>query len=550
MKDIVDSLVPDFMNLFKGGEQGYATFRDGAKKPTPYRKPATALEYREHLNGEMRLALVPFQKNGLCWYGALDFDNHEGDTIHPPIDIAKLSRKIHDLGLPAIACVSKRGGGAHVYVFGSEPLNGVKLVNYLTKKLKPMLLGVGEVSSKLIEVFPKQLKLSTPSAIGNHLSLPFYDSLKGKMFGMVNGEMVNVRKFMDHAKNIRITNADLRTYLSEGLPDESHAPPCIDILMSTPVTDYRNNSLYAYGVYAKKAFPENWKEKITEFNNLNMESPLPIDEIRGVLSSLTGKSYNYKCSDEPCFSRCDKPTCVLRKFGISHKEREALDVAEMPSFDNLRKYMTDPIRWELDVDGVSMYLSTDELMQFRLFRKRVLETLSRVVTTIPAKEWEIIINRLLKSIEVIEVPDEATRPGIIQAALFDYCKKVDLDDPGTSVENRAKLNRGTPMVYKDSYSRKKICFKGTMFLKHVQNLRLGLSTSSTVWMALQKISVYPTKIHISTGNKINVWAINLDDFLHFRNIKSKAQDEDDNDADEGWIEEEVDTDNFDMEEAF
>ena len=45
-------------------------------------------------------------------------------------------------------------------------------------------------------------------------------------------------------------------------------PPCLETLMNMGIPEGgRDNALYQFAVYAKKAFPDAWKDKVNEFNS-------------------------------------------------------------------------------------------------------------------------------------------------------------------------------------------------------------------------------------------------------------------------------------------
>ena len=76
-------------------------------------------------------------------------------------------------------------------------------------------------------------------------------------------------------------------------------PPCLQQLLSQGALGEggRNNGLFNIGVYLRKRFPEEWQEKLEEYNDEYLEPPLKPREFTTVLSSLDKKSYNYKCQD-------------------------------------------------------------------------------------------------------------------------------------------------------------------------------------------------------------------------------------------------------------
>ena len=90
----------------------------------------------------------------------------------------------------------------------------------------------------------------------------------------------------------------------ELLPD---GPPCLQYLLKVGFPEgTRNNALYNLGVYAKKAFPNEWEEKLEDHNLEFMKPPLKSREVQTVISSLNKRTYNYMCSEQPIQPFCNR----------------------------------------------------------------------------------------------------------------------------------------------------------------------------------------------------------------------------------------------------
>ena len=95
-------------------------------------------------------------------------------------------------------------------------------------------------------------------------------------------------------------------------------PPCLQDLLSQGALGEggRNNGLFNIGVYLRKRFPEEWQEKLEEYNDEYIDPPLKPREFTSVLNSLDKKTYNYKCKDSPINSVCNKTKCLTCEYGI------------------------------------------------------------------------------------------------------------------------------------------------------------------------------------------------------------------------------------------
>ena len=112
--------------------------------------------------------------------------------------------------------------------------------------------------------------------------------------------------------------------------------------------------------------------------------PLPFSEADRTIKSAIKKSYGYLCKKEPWKDWCDKDACRKAKYGISESEYETLMAdTKLPLFSDLTKYLnTDPVMWELKMNGIPITMTTEELMDYKAVRLRAMEKLH---TVLPAK---------------------------------------------------------------------------------------------------------------------------------------------------------------------
>ena len=67
----------------------------------------------------------------------------------------------------------------------------------------------------------------------------------------------------------------------------------------------RDNTLYQYAVYAKKKWPDQWQDKIDEFNHQYMDPILPSKQVLKTVNQHEKKEYQFKCKDQPMCSVCN-----------------------------------------------------------------------------------------------------------------------------------------------------------------------------------------------------------------------------------------------------
>jgi len=137
-----------------------------------------------------------------------------------------------------------------------------------------------------------------------------------------------------------------------------------------------------------------------------------------VVNQLKKKDYTYKCTDAPINSYCDRPTCLMRKFGVGGAASAAMA--------NLRKYDSAPPIWFLDVNGKPIELDTEGLMSQPAFQKACMEQMNFLPPTSSKQTWESRIAALLSELRdnssaVIPVAEEESTQGIFYEYLKDFC---------------------------------------------------------------------------------------------------------------------------------
>lgn len=494
-----------FKKLFHGNPQAFGQYwakQDGRSETL--KKPPTLDDYESHLYGDVRgLGIVPVIDHETSQFGVLDYDNHKQKD---GVNLVDLEKAINKLGAPLVVCRSK-SGGAHVFLFGSKPLN-TKVLRQTMYNYAAQLAGYGEVE---IEIFPKQDHVDR-HLVGNWINLPYFTAQKTERYAIIKGKKATLEQFLTYAENISVDNTML---LELGSETHKDAPPCIEVMLKERIDEGgRNNALYNFSVYVKKAFPENWQTLVYKFNAENFTLPLKHDEVTKVINSVNrNESYRYKCSEEPCKSRCDSSRCVIRKWGITPTERNELMMAALPEFGKLRKYLMDPVRYELEIEGKKLMLTADELLNFYKFRRVIFEQLDRVIKTIKPEVWMDIVDGMVKKVELIEVPDDASRNGLIRSLLLEYIKQANLKDSGKDIEKRKLLTSGHPVVQEMNQNitnekKRYVLFKGVDFRKAIQSKRLGNLVGTDVWMAIKDMGVRSFTVR-DKDKVIKVWGVPL-----------------------------------------
>jgi len=88
----------------------------------------------------------------------------------------------------------------------------------------------------------------------------------------------------------------------------------------------------------------------------------------------------------------------------------------------LRKYLTDPPLWHLDVDGRTIVLDTKQLHNFSMYQQRCMEVLNICPPDVKKTDWVAKLNALLQDVQEVEVPADMTKQGLLQEAIYEFCR--------------------------------------------------------------------------------------------------------------------------------
>ena len=389
-----------------------------------YKKPATDQQWRDHLNGEGPfLGIVPVRQDNTCYFGAIDVDDDA-------IDHATVASLIQHAELPLLCCRSK-SGGAHLYLFTSEPVPAVLMQTSLRKWASALGFSKNH-DDRPIEVFPKQAKLK-PDDTGNWINLPYYGAKTTNRYCVLaDGTTLTLDQFLRLAMESRVSEAQLESIVPAAKGRFSDGPPCLQALDQLGYPEgTRNMGLYNIGIYFKLSDPEHWQDAVHQYNADRLDPPLKKRDVDAVIKSLEQREYIYKCSDLPINPHCKKTACKKQTFGIdAFKTKKKL--AQLPELTNLRKIMTDPPRWLVAVNGKDVDVLTEELMNCSQFRRVALERCSLIIPLLKGDTWDDLLQNLLKEHTEIIAPMDAGVMGQFRAIFGEFLLRrynaMSLDD--------------------------------------------------------------------------------------------------------------------------
>lgn len=411
-------MLEKFKNIFEGNNSAYGIMKltgevtekgKAVAKAFIKRAPVTDNLWQDHLDGkDPALGIIPINENNMCKWGCIDVDVYNLDHL-------VLMRNIKGMDFPLVTFRSK-SGGAHLFLFAKEFIPA----GLMQSKLKAMAKALDFEGS---EIFPKQTEIFMDRGdTGNFLNLPYHEGHKGLRYTFkAGGEAAKLEEFFDiydewaqTKEEIQAINTDPKEKVKrdEAFPD---GPPCLNKLAEQGFGEgSRNNALFNVAVFCKKAFPDEWENKVGEYNMKYMDPPLSYQEVQVTLKSMNKKDYDrYRCKEQPICSVCNPARCRTKKHGVGYGEEE------MPELGTLTKIASTPSQYFLDVDGKRVELTKEQLHNPNLFCIEVMDKAEVIIVTTPKlRDWkEIYLKQLFANIQTVQ-PLKSSEPRDILVGLL------------------------------------------------------------------------------------------------------------------------------------
>lgn len=488
-----------FHELFAGRDDVYGTYAiSGASKSTEkgqkrtgraktVSEPVTDEIWEAHLKGEKSLGVVPIRLDGTVSWFAIDVDTYNDDNI-----ATKLAKKVNRLNLPLVLCRTK-SGGIHMFCFLTEPAQASDVREHAEKYVAALGLP------KKTEIFPKQEAIAKSDA-GSWINLPYFGDTR-ICVGYDGETNLSLKEFLLYAADREVHPSDLgfRTKelehhdTSEGSMDQDGAPPCIATMLDEGIEEGgRDNALCHIAVFLKRAYPDDWQDRLFQINDEGVHPPLPSPDLYRIIKSAERKEYQYLCKQSPMVAICDKQTCLKRKFGVGDGEGDYANFV----IDNIRKVGDDEPYYVVMVDGKPIRLQADQLMQFPKFRKAVFEKLDKIVRNLKPKEWDTILGEAMMSMEKEEAPEEVTQAGAVMSLFMGWTAQRLNGRSGT----KDGIGDGQPF-----YDGERILFRGTDFLGYVKRNATRIIDDRIIWLTLSEEGADQVREEVQ-GRNLRLWS--------------------------------------------
>ena len=482
------SLAQDFYDLFKGSDIAHGTYvvksnreADGKKQGTAkvIREPTTIAMWEDHLKGGTGLGIIPIKSDNTCHWGAIDIDEYS--VSHKDLITTLAKNKI-----PAVVGRTK-SGGAHVWIFLSEPVEAEDM----QRKLTELSAALGFAGS---EIFPKQTTILLDRGdTGNFLNMPYFSGSKSTRYAFdQNAETLTPEEFIEYCKNFVITPNQFRKLnmgfgTKEGVLEEG--PPCLQHLCSKGFGEgSRNNALFNLGVYARMFDEDNWEQLVQRYNVDYLSPPLSHGEVGNTIRQLKKKDYFYKCEDQPIKPFCDKELCKVRKYGVG-PSGIGNDMSSLTKIDG------DPPIWILNVDGERLELSTNGLTSQAQFQKECVSQINKFPIMVSQRAWQTRIQLLLDNLTIVEVPPDATFKGEFEDLLYAFAAER------AKGEEREDILQGVAV-----WTETRVYFQIKDLKKHLSVNDFNHYTSNKITLRLQDLQAEKMFWRVR-GKGIHVWSL-------------------------------------------
>ena len=197
-------------------------------------------------------------------------------------------------------------------------------------------------------------------------------------------------------------------------------------------------------------------------------------------------------------NHCQSRICVTRRYGIDPSEIEV-------EISGLRKYLTDPPLWHLNIEGKTLILETRELHSFNLYQQRCMDVLNQCPPDIKKRDWVAKLNKLLQNVQEIEVPPDMTKSGLLQDAIAEFCKNT---------ESSARVAILAGAVYRsEEEAAHEWWFRGRDLVKYVRDFK-GMKgiKEAEIYTELKTLGATTAVKYIDKGTgNTSVWVLKTED---------------------------------------
>lgn len=472
---VTDSQISRFLRLFTGFSKAYGQYdvkksnepgKKNVGKPWTVASCVTKDVVRDHLEGTgPGLGVIMLCDDDTVLFAAIDVDDYAADHT-------KICNQIARLKLPLIVCRSK-SGGAHLYVFMSEPVPA----HIVRDRLDEWRSALG--LSPKTETFPKQISRAG-NEIGNWINVPYQNEDQTVRYAFdPDGKVCTLEQFLTLAEHSMVD----REYMSKphfkaaSAQDLFYeAPPCLQIIHGQGgfVEGTRNEGMFSVGVYLIKRFGEGWKAHMDEYNQAM--AGLPSVEVAGLIRNLEKKKdkYFYACKRSPLQEVCQRRACLAREFGVGDGGAESAKV-EILSVIRYDHPAPDPPLWSFEINGRRVMVDNDTFYSRDALNRACMAQAGCVPLHMPPAKWLKQLNDLVQSADVTPMPEDASPTGQLWERVEMYLQQ--------GVDAKAREEVLTGKVYREDGM---AYFRSVDLFAYLESRRIKYKSEQHVWQLLRQ----------------------------------------------------------------
>jgi len=486
-----------FANLFAGYQHAHGTFEathteNGGKKTGNFRTirgKISAESWEEHLKGgDTGLGIIPLMDDNKLLFAAIDIDDYN-------LDHKALCRNIKLKNYPLVVCKSK-SGGAHCYLFLSEPVSAEEI----TKKMSTWCASLGFGGS---EIFPKQTYRIDTKDTGNWINIPYFDgdnSVRKAIALNKDGELVelSLEQFITYAVGKKKSAQELgviKTPVELIDPDRAEifkdGPPCLCeyVALGEIPAGRRNEEMFNVAGMLKKKYPDNWQDETLNQNNELCKPPLPNNEVQAIIKSIERKGYDLKCNGP----FCNPKLCRQAKYGIGEHQKSV----GRPNVEQVTKHEGDPVLWYFTIDNKRVVFNTDDLYAQSSFNKICMDVLGRCPTPMPAAKWAKQLDEWVSEADIVPAMQGASTKDTLRDYLEKFCTASN-----RQARTMDEVAQGKPFR-KDG----KITFKSTPLQEFLNEKRFKFNSAQELLHMLRDLTNLEDKRVRASGTTHAVWVM-------------------------------------------